>query len=122
MAILLSIYIIISWGILANYQIKILTGLTAPDYFLNQLIFVVFNFDPMIDSVDTVRAYHSGNRYIVEIHIVLPQDLPLKDAHNIGEKLTLKIEEFNVVERAFVHLDYSRNHNPNSEHKATHCT
>lgn len=42
----------------------------------------------------------------------MPEDLPLKEAHGIGESLQIKIEELPEVERAFVHLDYECDHKP----------
>lgn len=41
----------------------------------------------------------------------------LRQAHDIGESLQLKIENLTEVERAFVHLDYECEHSPFSEHK-----
>lgn len=49
---------------------------------------------------------------LLQIDIELPEDLPLKEAHYIGESLQIKIEELPHVERAFVHLDYECNHKP----------
>ena len=48
---------------------------------------------------------------------MLPEDMSLKEAHNIGETLQQKLEKFQLVERAFVHLDYEVDHNPADEHK-----
>ncbi|GFP98023.1 metal tolerance protein 4 [Phtheirospermum japonicum] len=42
----------------------------------------------------------------------LPEDLPLIEAHAIGESLQIKIEELPEVERAFVHLDYECDQKP----------
>lgn len=50
--------------------------------------------------------------------IELPEDLPLKEAHAIGESLQIKIEELPEVERAFVHLDFECDHKP--EHSILH--
>lgn len=47
-----------------------------------------------------------------QVDIELPEDLPLKEAHAIGESLQIKIEELAEVERAFVHLDYECDHKP----------
>lgn len=82
-------------------------------------------------------AYHFGIRYMCEVDIVLPEDMPLRTTHDIGESLEKKIEELSVVsapppagcaramlltrtvraqvERAFVHLDYEWTHK--AEHK-----
>jgi divalent metal cation (Fe/Co/Zn/Cd) transporter len=101
----------------AKEQITLLSGLTAPTAFLNKLALIAFNHDPRIAMVDTVRAYHTGGSYIVEVHIVLPEDMSLKDAHNIGEPLSQKLEEIDQVARAFVHLDFEGDHHPDTEHK-----
>ena len=47
-----------------------------------------------------------------QVDIELPEDLPLKEAHAIGESLQIKIEELLEVERAFVHLDFECDHKP----------
>jgi len=34
--------------------------------------------------VDTVRAYYFGPRLLVEVDIVLPEEMCLREAHDIG--------------------------------------
>lgn len=53
----------------------------------------------------------------MEVDIVLPEDMTLKEAHDIGEPLQQKLESLPEVERAFVHLDYEFEHRPSDEHK-----
>ena len=48
---------------------------------------------------------------------MLPPDMPLCEAHDIGESLQEKVESLNEVERAFVQLDYESTHKP--EHAAS---
>ena len=47
-----------------------------------------------------------------QVDIELPEELPLKEAHTIGETLQEKLEKLPEVERAFVHLDYECDHKP----------
>ena len=47
-----------------------------------------------------------------QVDIVLPEDMPLREAHEIGESLQVKLERLEEVERAFVHLDHECNHKP----------
>ena len=47
-----------------------------------------------------------------QVDIELPEELPLKEAHAIGETLQEKLEKLPEVERAFVHLDYECDHKP----------
>ena len=46
---------------------------------------------------------------------MLPEEMPLREAHDIGESLQIKLELLDEVERAFVHLDWEFEHKP--EHK-----
>ena len=116
-AILISIYIAYSWWKLGYEQITLLTGHTANPEFLNKVTWLALNHSKHIKYIETVRAFHFGTNFLVEVDIVLPEDMKLGKAHDIGEALQQKLERFPEVERAFVHLDYEYEHNPNVEHK-----
>ena len=94
-----------------------MTGKTASPELLQTLTFIARNHHEDIVAIDTVRAYHYGYKYIVELDIVLDPEMPLRDAHDIGEALQNKLESIEKVERAFVHLDYEWEHKP--EHSRT---
>jgi len=68
-------------------QIKMLTGHTARPDFLRKLTWVALCHHNKITHIDTVRAFHFGNKYLVEVDIVLPQTMSLLEAHDIGETL-----------------------------------
>ncbi|XP_025082760.1 metal tolerance protein 11-like isoform X2 [Pomacea canaliculata] len=116
-AILIGLYIIFNWWKTGSEQIKVLTGHTARPDFLSKLTWVAMNHDKNIRHIDTVRAFHFGSNFLVELDIVLPEGMSLRMAHDIGESLQQKLENIPEVERAFVHLDYEYTHNPNTEHK-----
>ncbi|KAL4221813.1 hypothetical protein ACF0H5_020067 [Mactra antiquata] len=116
-AIIISIYILVNWWRTGYDQIKFLTGHTADPNFLSKITWICLNHHPDIIYIDTVRAFHFGNNFLVEVDIVLPEEMSLKTAHNIGEALQQKLEKFELVERAFVHLDYETEHHPFEEHK-----
>ena len=61
--------------------------------------------------------FASNFLFSVEVDIVLPEEMPLRTAHNIGETLQRKIERLDQVERAFVHVDYEFCHAASDEHK-----
>ncbi|KAJ9541367.1 hypothetical protein OSB04_027873 [Centaurea solstitialis] len=111
-AILLAVYTITNWSGTVIENAVSLVGQSAPPDFLQTLTYLVLRHHPKISRVDTVRAYTFGVLYFVEVDIELPEDLPLKEAHGIGESLQIKIEELPEVERAFVHLDYECDHKP----------
>lgn len=67
---------------------------------------------PQILALDTVRAYHSGPRIIVEVDIVMAPGETLRATHDVAEELQVKLESLPDVERAYVHIDYETSHKP----------
>lgn len=98
-------------------QIKMLTGHTAKPQFLSKITWICLNHNCKITKIDTVRAFHFGNQFLVEVDIVLPKDMTLEATHQIGESLQQKLEKLREVERAFVHVDWETEHRPQEEHR-----
>ncbi|XP_028751708.1 metal tolerance protein 4 isoform X3 [Neltuma alba] len=117
-AILLAIYTITNWSGTVTENAISLVGQSAPPEVLQKLTYLVL-MHPEVKRVDTVRAYTFGVLYFVEVDIELPEDLPLKEAHAIGETLQIKIEKLPEVERAFVHLDFECDHKPEHSIRST---
>ena len=67
---------------------------------------------PLILSLDTVRAWHSGPRLIVEVDIVMDERQSLKETHDVAESLQMKLESLPNIERCYVHVDYETSHAP----------
>jgi divalent metal cation (Fe/Co/Zn/Cd) transporter len=65
-----------------------------------------------IRQIDTVRAYHSGPRLIVEVDIVMDPNDTLRSTHDVAEELQIKLESLPNVERAYVHVDFETDHAP----------
>lgn len=72
---------------------------------------------PQILALDTVRAYHSGPRIIVEVDVVMAPYESLRTTHDVAEALQVKLESLPDVERAYVHIDYETSHKPEHELK-----
>ncbi|PPD85385.1 hypothetical protein GOBAR_DD17678 [Gossypium barbadense] len=116
-AIILALYTITNWSGTVLENAVSLVGQSAPPEVLQKLTYLLLRHHPQIKRVDTVRAYTFGVLFFVELYknqvdIELPEDLPLKEAHAIGESLQIKIEQLQEVERAFVHLDFECRHKP----------
>ncbi|XP_076948080.1 metal tolerance protein 4-like [Bidens hawaiensis] len=78
-------------------------------------------FDVVTNVVGLVAAVLGDRFYwwidpvgaiILAVDIELPEDLSLKEAHDIGESLQINIEKLAEVARAFVHLDFECGHKP----------
>jgi len=112
-AILISLYIIWSWFETGREQIEQLTGKSAPDDFIEELLEIANNFDERM-LVDVCRAYHFGPKFLVELEVVLPKNTLLFESHDLGMELQYEIESREEVERCFVHIDYEQR--PYDEH------
>uniref|UniRef100_A0A914HMZ5 Cation efflux protein cytoplasmic domain-containing protein n=1 Tax=Globodera rostochiensis TaxID=31243 RepID=A0A914HMZ5_GLORO len=116
-AILVSLYIAITWYRTGKEHLIMLSGRSAKPAFINRIIKVCIDHDKRIKFIDTVFVYHFGLRFLVEVHIGLDVDMRLKEAHDIAESLQNSIESLPDVERAFLHVDYEFEHKPQDEHK-----
>ncbi|KAE8647970.1 metal tolerance protein 11 isoform X1 [Cucumis sativus] len=117
-AIILALYTIRTWSMTVLENVNSLVGRSAAPEYLQKLTYLCWNHHKAIRHIDTVRAYTFGSHYFVEVDIVLPGDMPLEEAHDIGELLQEKLELLPEIERAFVHLDYEYKHKP--EHAQAH--
>jgi divalent metal cation (Fe/Co/Zn/Cd) transporter len=113
----------VSWVSTAFEQVWLLVGKGAPKEFLSKVIYLAITHDSQILKIDTVcfihldmplrfttnfcikcRAYHAGEKYYVEVDIIMDESAPLKVTHDVSQTLQRKIEGLEDVERAFVHV------------------
>ncbi|KAE8670715.1 Metal tolerance protein 11 [Hibiscus syriacus] len=118
-AIILALYTIRTWSMTVLENVNSLVGRSAAPEYLQKLTYLCWNHHKAIRHIDTVRAYTFGSHYFVEVDIVLPANMELQEAHDIGESLQEKLELLHEIERAFVHLDYEFSHKP--EHAQGTC-
>lgn len=62
----------------------------------------ITHFHALTSPFAPQRAYYFGSRMLVEVDIVLPETMPLKESHDIGESLQFAIERLENVERVRV--------------------
>jgi len=114
-AIIICSGVLISWTRTIYKQFGLLAGKSAPHDFIQLIIYKAMTFSNEIEKIDTVRAYHSGPEYFVEVDVVMAADTPLWKAHDLSQQLQDKIEVLPNVGRAFVHVDHESTHTP--EHR-----
>ena len=107
-AICIACLILFSWASTAFEHMWFLVGKSAPQDFLNKLVYVSITHDSRIQKIDTVstrspnssyrltmvqaRAYHAGDKYYVEVDIIMGQEEKLKVTHDVAERLQRKLE------------------------------
>ncbi|XP_010943644.1 metal tolerance protein 7 [Elaeis guineensis] len=111
-AILIALYTRSTWAKTVLENVRLLIGKTAPPEYLTKLTYLIWNHHEEIKHIDTVKACTFGSQYFVEVDIVLSGNMPLKEAHDIGETLQEKLEQLPEVELAFVHVDFEFSHRP----------
>ena len=103
--IVISLYIIYSWWSIGKQEMKKLVGRRASDDMLLEIRSLCEEHHENVD-VDVLRAYHIGRNILVEVEIIMPKHTTLEIVHDVSLDLQKKIELFDYVERAFVHVDY----------------
>eukprot|EP00758_Cryptobia_borreli_P001674 Tbor_TRINITY_DN2437_c0_g1::TRINITY_DN2437_c0_g1_i1::g.2668::m.2668 len=113
-AFITTIFVMCIWAKNAYDQAVALSGHVASPEYHSIVTMLARNHDKRILGVDTVRAVTCGQSYIVEIDLLLPEDMLLHEAHDIGETLQVFLEQTQELDvaRAYVHLDYETDHNP----------
>ncbi|KAL8730800.1 MAG: hypothetical protein Q9181_004544 [Wetmoreana brouardii] len=111
-AILLSLLISTLWLRTASKEFLLLIGVTAETQLQQWITYISMTHSPMITGLDTVRAYHSGPRIIVEVDVVMDANETLRATHDVAEELQFKLESLPDVERAYVHIDFETSHKP----------
>ncbi|RCI07935.1 hypothetical protein L249_5849 [Ophiocordyceps polyrhachis-furcata BCC 54312] len=104
---LLSLIVIITWSQTSAHHVRNLTGHSAQPDERNILLYLTMRFATAIRQIQNLRAYHAGDKLFVEVDIVLSASTPLKDSHDLSEVLTYFLESVPIVDRAFVHVDYT---------------
>ena len=111
-AIILSTLISILWMHTAYEEFLLLVGITADTQMQQWITYISMTHSPLIKQIDTVRAYHSGPRLLVEVDIVMDKHMTLEVCHDTAEELQMKLESLPDVERAYVHIDFETSHKP----------
>ncbi|OJJ34995.1 hypothetical protein ASPWEDRAFT_51206 [Aspergillus wentii DTO 134E9] len=111
-AILLSVLVSALWLKTAYSEFQLLVGVTADTKMQQLITYISMTHSPYITAIDTVRAYTSGPRLLVEVDIVMEPEESLRATHDVAEELQMKLESLPDVERAYVHVDYETTHKP----------
>ncbi|KIX07399.1 uncharacterized protein Z518_02052 [Rhinocladiella mackenziei CBS 650.93] len=111
-AITLSVLISLLWLHTAYSEFQLLIGITADTEMQQLITYVSMTHSEHIKQIDTVRAWHSGPRLVVEVDVVMEPEESLRVCHDIAEELQMKLESLPDVERAYVHIDYETLHKP----------
>lgn len=111
-AIILSWLISYLWLSTAYSEFQLLIGVTADTQTQQWITYISMTHSPTIVAIDTVRAYHSGPRIIVEVDVVMDPSETLRTTHDVAEELQMKLESLPHVERAYVHIDFETSHKP----------
>ncbi|CAD5243178.1 cation diffusion facilitator family transporter [Thermococcus camini] len=93
----------VSIGIILE-NVRYLTG-QAPPFEVCERIKELALGVPNVLGVHDLRAHYVGSKLHVELHIEVPPELSLKEAHDVSEEVKRVIESLPEVEVAFVHVD-----------------
>ncbi|KAL7338955.1 putative cation diffusion facilitator [Rhodotorula toruloides] len=95
-------------------NVRKLTGRRAPPQEHQRIAYLLTRFSPLVEAIQHLSLYYSGEGMVCEVDIVLPASTSLTASHNLGEACQYAIEQLSGIERAFVHVDCTVN--PHSGH------
>ncbi|KAK3105096.1 hypothetical protein FSP39_017200 [Pinctada imbricata] len=101
-AILISLYIAITWYKTGCEQSNNIVGKTACHQTISKVTWLCINFDHRIISVANVFAYNSGFYHIVEVELSLPAEMNVMEFIDLSTALKQKLECVEGIETAYV--------------------
>ena len=104
MALLIAVWIGRNAWILANDAFHQLIDRRVSDEEL-RLIHEALRSDPKILSYHKLRTRHSGSSHYVDVHVVVPRDQSLLEAHEIADGLETRIEALLPPAQVVVHVE-----------------
>ena len=102
--ILVAMFIFKTGWEVAKENIDYLMGKSADE----KLIIDIANRALSIEGVEgfnDLRSHYVGDKFHIEIHIEVKQDVITKHSHDIGKQVKYAIEEINEIQQVFVHID-----------------
>ena len=60
---------------------------------------------PGVSGFNDLRAHFVGDRIHVEVHIEVDDSLSLRDAHDVSMAVRYRLQDFDEINRAFIHID-----------------
>jgi cation diffusion facilitator family transporter len=104
-AVVVAVFILrVAWKILHPSLMELSDGSAPPD--VRAAIPKIAEGILGIQDVHDVRTRRAGSKVLVDLHAVVDGELPLKNAHEVGEQLRRRIlSEIPEVEAVMVHLD-----------------
>ncbi len=102
---MISFYIAISSLKIFKESFDILTDRELNSIFRQTIIQEINNFYPEIKSFHGLKTRKSGNEKFVDFDLVFNEDISLKKAHEIAEKLTQKIKNKIDNIKVMIHFD-----------------
>ncbi|EKD18671.1 cation diffusion facilitator 1 [Drepanopeziza brunnea f. sp. 'multigermtubi' MB_m1] len=116
-AICIAILILASSVSTAYEHMWFLVDKTAPQEFLNKLVYMSITHDTRVKKIDTLSTYHAGDKYYIEVDIIMDENEQLQVTHDVSQTLQRKLEGLADVERAFAHVDYDGDHSVLDEYR-----
>ncbi len=98
-----------AWIIWAGFRIgrdnvKYLMGAAPPPELVQRIIAIAHSTDG-VRGLNDVFAHYVGTTVEIEVHINVDRRITIDEAHAIGKKVQLAIEDIDEISRAFIHID-----------------
>lgn len=120
LSILVAIYVLISALGLLRTSIRDLldTGASEDRIARIERALIDLRDRGAIEGHHGLRTRMAGPTLFVEVHIELPGDMPLRDAHSAGDRVRDAITELEALAEVLVHIDVERDESHDTESRS----
>ena len=74
-----------------------------------QVIVAIMQEHTMVKGFTNLRTRRSGSMNLIDVHLILDKDLPLKQVHNICDEIEQKIKDQFTFCEILIHVEPSGN-------------
>lgn len=99
-----SLWIFRAAFLAAKENLNFLTGHGA-DEALRQKILDIAQAVPGVINVHHLMTDYSGPKLVIDLHINVDADTPLRDSHQIEDEVMRRLKEMPEIDRAYVHIE-----------------
>jgi cation diffusion facilitator family transporter len=105
-AVLMSLWIALNWFGVGREQVEKIVGRTADGEAREGFREAVERALPPSCTLDVLTAYSAGTKFIVELELLVPPEMSVRDSTRVSKGLQRAMEQMETVERCFVLVDH----------------
>ncbi|KUO61819.1 hypothetical protein APF79_12190 [bacterium BRH_c32] len=102
--ILVALFIFKTGYEVGKQNLDYLMGKSAEKELIDEISIIARKVNGVV-GLNDIRSHYVGDKFHIEIHIEVDKNLATKFSHDIGNQVRFQIENHDLVQKVFVHID-----------------